>query len=38
VNPDRKDIKMSFKELEETEKKGQQGKFSSRIFLLASVD
>jgi len=34
VNLDRKDIQVSFKELKETEKKGHQDKFFSRIFLL----
>jgi len=38
VNLDRKDIQVSFKELRETKKKGHQGKFFSRIFLLDSVD
>ena len=35
---DRKDIKVSFKELRETEKKGHQGKFFSRTFSLDIVD
>ena len=38
VNLDRKDIKVSFKELRETEKKGHQGKFFSRTFSLDIVD
>ena len=38
VNLDRKEIKVSFKELGETKKKGHQGKFFSRIFLLDIVD
>ena len=38
VNLDRKNIMANFKELGETKKKGHQGKFFSRIFLLDSVD
>jgi len=38
VNLDRKDMKVSFKELGETENKGHQGKFFSRTFLLDIVD
>ena len=33
VNLDRKDIKVSFKELRETEKKGHQGKFFLKNIL-----
>ena len=37
VNLDRKDIKVSFKELMETGKKEHQDKFFSRTFLLDIV-
>jgi len=38
VNLDRKDIKMSFKELRETGKKGIKASFFSRTFSLDIVD
>ena len=37
VNLDIKDIQVSFKELKETEKKGHQDKFFSKIFFLDIV-
>ena len=38
VNLDRKEIKVSFKELRETGKKGHQDKFFSKTFSLDIVD